>query len=370
MGSTDIFFFANGASEQRKVRITLRNCVTSDAQVWSLETGQTVALKEYLRSGDELSFDWTFAPRGSLLITTSAKAIEEHPEPLPSEDWVSISIHLDDEWTFTTEEPNVQILRDWDMHIRTLETRLEYLYTKSIPLSFIPERLWLLLDDMPPVGEDTGNASSRCRVFVNGQEVLRENGEWYVDNQFQKLDIRPFVTVGDNEITIRIDHEGWAGEPKLMNSEPRLLGDFSLEQVNSSWVMTPQMTTMHTGSWTDHGYPFYSGTAHYTQKVEFTNVVPGGKVTLNIEDAADMVEVWVNGYRAAVRLWRPFSADISDLVTEGENLVTISVINSLQNMLLGEPKRSGLLGKVTIEAAWNSPEEDEDKGTTTDTSRN
>jgi len=55
----------------------------------------------------------------------------------------------------------------------------------------------------------------------------------------------------------------------------------------------------------------------------------------------------VNGKQAAVLPWEPLEVDISDHVQPGENVITIKVANSLQNLLIKE-KPSGILGRVEI----------------------
>ncbi|MGC8842588.1 MAG: hypothetical protein ACP5QS_01490, partial [bacterium] len=56
----------------------------------------------------------------------------------------------------------------------------------------------------------------------------------------------------------------------------------------------------------------------------------------------------VNGEIVDVRLWEPFEVDITEAVKEGENLLEIEVANTMQNLLVGEPKPSGLLGKIEV----------------------
>lgn len=55
------------------------------------------------------------------------------------------------------------------------------------------------------------------------------------------------------------------------------------------------------------------------------------KCSLDINDASEVVEVWVNGTHSGVKLSPPYSFDISQSVKTGENFITIEVTNTLAN---------------------------------------
>jgi hypothetical protein len=98
--------------------------------------------------------------------------------------------------------------------------------------------------------------------------------------------------------------------------------------------------------WAEQGYPFYSGVASYSQKVK----IPKAKrVIFRMEKPADMAEVLVNGKRAAVLPWEPWEADITKYVKAGDNDITVRVANSMVNLLIQQPKASGLLGAVELD---------------------
>jgi hypothetical protein len=195
-------------------------------------------------------------------------------------------------------------------------------------------------DDMPEVATYAGCAGSQCEVYVNGKEAV-DKKPWIVDVNFQALAISSLVHEGENEILIRIKHGGWSGDPQLMVAESRLMGSFSLDQ--SGTRLLPPRTTIETGSWTEFGYPFYSGTGVYKQTAHIPEFLRGQRVILSVGKPADILEFVVNGASAGVRAWAPYEVDITNLVKPGQNSIEIKVTNSLANMLLSEPKGSGLL---------------------------
>ena len=113
----------------------------------------------------------------------------------------------------------------------------------------------------------------------------------------------------------------------------------------------------------------FSGTATYEAVFNIGKELTGKKFTLNLGQVDFIADVKVNGKSAGVLWTEPYVTDISDLVQEGENRLTIDVTGTWYNRLvydasLPEPERktwtiagptagsplhdSGLLGPVTI----------------------
>ncbi len=75
-----------------------------------------------------------------------------------------------------------------------------------------------------------------------------------------------------------------------------------------------------------------------TYQTQFT-ISPGmvgkdQKLLLNLGEVRDVAEVNVNGKAGPTLLMHPYAADITDLVKEGDNLLEITVVNSLENAML------------------------------------
>lgn len=103
------------------------------------------------------------------------------------------------------------------------------------------------------------------------------------------------------------------------------------------------------GSWTQlEGKEHYSGTFTYLQTIELTKEQLSRKAVLDLGDAFELAEVWVNGRAAGVRMWKPYTFDISSLLKEGDNELRIDVTNSLANRYDKVTLPSGLLGPVTV----------------------
>jgi len=111
--------------------------------------------------------------------------------------------------------------------------------------------------------------------------------------------------------------------------------------------MAPAEAAM-TGSWTDCGYPFYSGTAEYTQSFRLPKTSNGARLAVVMEGVRDSVEVLVNGVPGGVRMWAPWEVDVTGLLTPGRNVLTIRVTNTMANFIERIPHSSGLTGRVSL----------------------
>lgn len=107
----------------------------------------------------------------------------------------------------------------------------------------------------------------------------------------------------------------------------------------------------------------FSGRGVYTTTFAAPASDRGQRFVLDLGTVRDVAEVVVNGKPAATLLLRPYEADITDLVHEGENLLEVTVTNALFNcMVLREPRTflagptenpsglmsSGLIGPVQV----------------------
>ena len=69
---------------------------------------------------------------------------------------------------------------------------------------------------------------------------------------------------------------------------------------------------------------------------------------LDLGDVRETAQIRVNGTQAAVRCWRPYTADIRSAVRAGTNRLEVIVTNTLANRFTPEKLPSGLLGPVAI----------------------
>jgi hypothetical protein len=121
-----------------------------------------------------------------------------------------------------------------------------------------------------------------------------------------------------------------------------------------------EMTTgaMKVGSWEEQGLTGYSGGVRYSQTLVRDNVSQVGvRTLLDLGRVHGTAEVHVNGQPVGVRIWSPYTFDLTDHLRPGENDLHISVYNTLgpymdaispTHFVFPGQTVSGLFGPVTL----------------------
>jgi len=109
------------------------------------------------------------------------------------------------------------------------------------------------------------------------------------------------------------------------------------------------------GDWSAiEGLLSYSGGARYRKKFSLEKPRTGERVILDLGDVVSSAEVTLNGKPAGTRVAPPWKFDLTELVSEGDNLLEVLVYNTLANHYTSIPTRyrgstkSGLLGPVSL----------------------
>jgi len=93
-------------------------------------------------------------------------------------------------------------------------------------------------------------------------------------------------------------------------------------------------------SWTefkDKKIRYYSGPGEYSMTFNLEKESMNGKrVLLDLGNVQEIAEVWINNNHAGVCWIAPFILDITGFVNAGENKVTVTVVNSWVNRLIGD----------------------------------
>ncbi|MGI5894056.1 MAG: glycosyl hydrolase [Candidatus Merdivicinus sp.] len=97
--------------------------------------------------------------------------------------------------------------------------------------------------------------------------------------------------------------------------------------------------------WRLHGLEWYSGFARY-QNTVWISKKPGCYL-LNLGDTAFQAEIWINDVYAGSRVWQPYRLDVTDLLHDGENQITVIVSNS------AAVERQFLLVDEGMALGWN-----------------
>jgi len=339
-GSRHVFFLANTSDCGAQAVISLET--TGAVEEWNPETGERAPAEGVEPADGRLRISRDFAPYGSTIyVVDTGRSAQVTPRRRVTRKELIV---LPDEWSFRTEEPNAVVLDEWVFHPKTHSAGTDYTYAASFDCDFVPDSLFLMLDDVEYRSSLMGGMD--LTVQVNGQVWHKPEFGCYLDRGFKTLDIAGAVGPGRNRIEIVIKHSAWSGQPHALNAPPALLGDFACD-VGSRRLSEPA-ASVPSGSWTEFGYPFFSGTGVYTQSFDLPERAGAGRLIVSVDSPSDSAEIIVNGASAGVRVWPPWEADVTDLLETGSNELAIKVTNSMQNFLEATPRPSGLMGRVRL----------------------
>jgi len=125
---------------------------------------------------------------------------------------------------------------------------------------------------------------------------------------------------------------------KLLDDDPTLSRIGPLNKIKSITEPT---------DWTKLGFPQYSGTISYQNKLHIKNT--SNRIFLEADpNQVDAFELFVNGLSAGVCCWSPFRLEISEFVKKGINVIEVRVSNTSINRTEGKAQPSGLNGNLRI----------------------
>jgi hypothetical protein len=164
------------------------------------------------------------------------------------------------------------------------------------------------------------------KVFINGNEVSKNEGSFWIDREFPQFAIGEFLKPGKNTITLKAPRMHILAEVMPIY----LLGDFLVQPSKQGFeIAGGDIETL--GSWREAGLPFYSQKVAYSEKFNISKSNGTSfKVKLNQWNGS-LAEVFVNNQSAGVIAWQPNELDVTSLLKEGENEITVKVIGSLTN---------------------------------------
>jgi hypothetical protein len=177
-------------------------------------------------------------------------------------------------------------------------------------------------------------------ISVNGHPLEASKGTRWLDPHIMRYAIERFAHVGTNEI--RISAHPFDVKMELENIYLR--GRFSLEPGEKGFRLVAEKPLAF-GSWAKQGMPFFADSVIYTADVNAS-----GKLRVRLDEFnASVVEVLVDGKRAAVLGWQPWSAEAD--VQPGRHEVTVKVVSTPRN-LFGPFHNPAKLRMRAWPAAW------------------
>lgn len=211
-------------------------------------------------------------------------------------------------------------------------------------------------------------------ISLNGKKVENKIAGYCHDLSFKTVDVYKYLKIGKNELCLKCEFEQSKGvyqdlkdalqfeavKNKLsygMEIETVYLkGDFGVYtdekfvfaengaiKTKGRFYLGTAPQTVTDGNLETQGYPFFAGDITLSKKIILSQSETENAVISFAKLPSIVTDVCVNGKMANKMLWKPYKADISDFLKEGENEISITLTTSLRNLLgpfhlkVGEP---------------------------------
>ncbi len=313
--------------------------------------------------GEDGTFLLNFASGESHVLFESDEIpmLPTEPTPISKE-----SVRLPEIWHLVNQPENAMTLDYVSVSYDGVH------FEKKEPLTALKNRLyemryrgelWLRFEfDVEELPDSLCVAAEPLRYTsfsVNGSPVTLTDKPWF-DKSFLSADVRPYVKVGKNEIVFSVSYFqrdyvyyvlfGDVSE-SLRNclwfdtelENIYLFGDFALKTDRACFVYGEKNSVCYDGSFAvcrsrdevrpydlvTEGYPFFAGSV--TLCTEYTHV-SGGPTLLELDGRYATARIRLNGADAG-ELFFSQSIDLSGLLREGKNELTVTVTSSNRNLM-------------------------------------
>lgn len=165
------------------------------------------------------------------------------------------------------------------------------------------------------------------QVVLFNNHVLKYDGATWLDPKFGKFNVRHLVKKGENTVMLKGVMKGNVGVEEIY-----LIGDFAVKRQDSTnFLVSEEADSVDGQNLTLEGYPFFAGSLTLSKKFYLDIAVRDAYLELE-EPQATMVVLVVNGAKIGELYWDSFSLGPVNL-KKGENIVEITLVSSLRNML-------------------------------------
>lgn len=134
----------------------------------------------------------------------------------------------------------------------------------------------------------------------------------------------------------------YQSETKRIENKPEtriLNGDWQVT-FTKGWGAPDSAVFPKLSSWTNHtnpGIKYYSGIATYTKTFRFDRTKSSSrKIYIDLGEIAKVAELWLNGRYLGITWAKPYRFDVTQIIKDGENQLTVKVANTWSNRLTGD----------------------------------
>ena len=364
-----VLFMVNHSQEKichAKITVYNKSCSVNK---WIAESGEVEAVS-YDTCDGGTHFDLTFEPMESHLIV-----LNEAPfgQKFSAESNQQQKVMLSSEWKIDRMSLNSMTLdtctyridgQDWQGPVPVIKLQKQLLDLQrqcevEMRFAFNVDMKFSDNKEFYAVTED----AQLYEMQVNGTALEYKDIGFWKDKSFKKIDIRPLIKSGYNELILKTVftqpqkvYDVLYGENVYETEKNKitfdieleniyLLGDFGvisqseyLRKDRNAWVtegpfvIVDQPQGFTGNNFTLQGLAFFAGELEISQDLEIIRE-PGRRIILDFgRQRAPLVKVYVNGRLVKNSLWAPYSADITDYVSDGKNNISLRLFASNRNL--------------------------------------
>ena len=369
LGDTKIYYMVNHNQEKTyAANVRLNGKFTVKSII--VETGETKEIA-YTIEGDNTVVDLTFLPMQSHILMVSQKECTSTVQ----EKQDNCVVKLQDKWDIEKMDLNALTLDycayridDGKWHepipvIKLMDILLNLKRSCDIAMKFdfevdmklaANENFYLVVE-----------TAEEFEMYVNGKQIVYQDIGWWRDSSFKKVDIRPYIQNGINEVMLKRHfyqkqkvYDVLFGENVLESEINKLTYDVELESIyvvgdfgviskstytqgerkalfteGGPFVITDKPCVAQKGDLTQQGFCFFAGAITLSQSLTIDKK-KHEKVILDIgKPDAVVSKVFINDKAVKTLPWAPYEVDVTDFVKEGENKVSLKLFSGNRNLL-------------------------------------
>ena len=213
-------------------------------------------------------------------------------------------------------------------------------------------------------------------IFLNGKRIETKKCGYYMAKDFETVPLGA-IRAGRNVLELR---RSYAPLSKMISGigslfqtrtgceleSVYLLGDFAVEVSSEpvrngdmrfarEMLLSPEKTHV-AGELTRAGYPFYAGALTLEKRFTLPAVPTDGEVYLTMDELnACLARVTLNGTPCGTVHTAPYRVSVKEALRAGENILTLTLVNTLRNLLGPYHNPKGEVGNL-FGGGYNHPD--------------
>lgn len=188
------------------------------------------------------------------------------------------------------------------------------------------------------------NDLSSCKLLCERACLydIKVNGQWvdkmgvsFLDKDFSLIPIASWLHAGTNTIEMAVKQFSVDAEIEPIY----ILGDFSVVSKDNKWVIAGEQPVVYPASNQEIGAPFYPWEICYEKSYRLEKVKDSYWLSVPKWKGC-VLQVWVNGEKSGILFTEPYRLDVTDFMKQGDNVIELRVIGSMDNFFGPHHSRS------------------------------